>query len=83
MNSATTVTDAMERGSWSNAGTDATEYADEFVDAVDPCRNGLVDCEGRSVWARLRVLVGLALSLLMGLYQTIWVTPEGRVRQAA
>jgi hypothetical protein len=33
---------------------DATEYADEFVDAVDPCRNGLVDCEGRSVWARLR-----------------------------
>jgi hypothetical protein len=32
---------------------DATEYADEFVDAVEPCRNGLVDC-GRSVWARLR-----------------------------
>lgn len=33
---------------------EAMEYADEFVDAVDPCRNGLVDCEGRSVWARLR-----------------------------
>ena len=33
---------------------DATEYADELVDAVDPFRNGLVDCEGRSVWARLR-----------------------------
>lgn len=32
---------------------DATEYADELVDAVDPCRNGLVDCGGRSVWVRL------------------------------
>lgn len=32
---------------------DATEYADELVDAVESCRNGLVDCAGRSVWARL------------------------------
>lgn len=28
---------------------DATEYADELVDAVESCRNGLVDCAGRSV----------------------------------
>jgi hypothetical protein len=34
---------------------EATEYADELVDAVESCRNGLVDCAGRSVWARLRV----------------------------
>jgi hypothetical protein len=32
---------------------DATEYAEEFVEAVESCRNGLVDCAGRSVWARL------------------------------
>jgi len=32
---------------------DATEYAEEFVDAVDPFRSGLDDCAGRSVWARL------------------------------
>lgn len=32
---------------------EATEYADELVDAVDPCRSGLVGCAGRSVWARL------------------------------
>lgn len=31
---------------------DATEYADEVVDAVDPCRNGLVS-EGKSVCDRL------------------------------
>lgn len=28
---------------------DAIEYADEFVDAVDPCRSGLGACVGRSV----------------------------------
>lgn len=33
---------------------DATEYADESVDAVDPCRSGLDDCAGRSVWALLK-----------------------------
>lgn len=32
---------------------DAMEYVDEFVDAVESCRAGLVDCVGRSVWARL------------------------------
>lgn len=28
---------------------EATEYADEFVDAVDPCRSGLDGCDGISV----------------------------------
>lgn len=32
---------------------DSTEYADELVEAVDPCRSGLDGCAGMSVWARL------------------------------